>query len=91
MPRKAIHKWDIHRLDKLICNLYWHQKVCLRTEDRLSPEIHIKRGVRQCCVQSGCVLSVTKTSVTITPARDIAQVIELGEVLHAELVSTARE
>ena len=31
----------------LIRNLYWSQKAFMRTEDGLSPEIHIKRGVRQ--------------------------------------------
>ena len=34
----------------LIRNLYWHQKSYMRTEDGLSPEIHIKRGVRQGCL-----------------------------------------
>ena len=28
----------------LIRNLYWNQKAYMRTEDGLSPEIHIKRG-----------------------------------------------
>ena len=31
----------------LIRNLYWNQKAYMRTEDGLSPEIHIKRVVRQ--------------------------------------------
>ena len=42
----------------LIRNLYWHQKAYMRTEDGLSPEIHIKRGVRQGCVLSPCLFNL---------------------------------
>ena len=38
----------------MIRNLYWNQIAYMRTEDRLSLEIHIKRGVRQGCVLSPC-------------------------------------
>ena len=43
-----------------IINLYWNQKAYMRTEDGLSPEIHIKRGVglRQGCVLSPCLFNV---------------------------------
>ena len=39
-------------------NLYWNQKAYMRTEDGLSPEIHIKKGVRQCCVLSPCLFNL---------------------------------
>ena len=42
----------------LIRNLYWNQKAYMRTEDGLSPEIHIKRGVRQGCVLSPCLFNL---------------------------------
>ena len=42
----------------LIRDLYWNQKAYMRTEDGLSPEIHIKRGVRQ-----GCVITLSVSSV----------------------------
>ena len=41
-----------------IRNLYWNQKAYMRTEDGLSPEIHIKRGVRQGCVLSPCLFNL---------------------------------
>ena len=44
----------------LIRNLYWNQIAYMRTEAGLSPEIHIKRGVRQGCVLSPCLLPVYK-------------------------------
>ena len=50
---------DIDRKDiSLIRNLYWHQKAYMRTEDGLSPEIHIKIGVRQDCVLSPCLFNL---------------------------------
>ena len=42
----------------LMRNLYWNQKAYMRTEDGLSPEIHIKKGVRQCCVLSPCLFNM---------------------------------
>ena len=43
----------------LIRNLYWNKKKAyMRTEDGLSPEIHIKRGVRQGCVLSPCLFNL---------------------------------
>ena len=50
---QCLQQLDIDGKDlKLIRNLYWNQKAFIRTENGLSPEIQIKRGVRQ-----GCVLS----------------------------------
>ena len=43
---------------RLIINLYWTQKPYMRTEDGLSPEIHIKRRVRQGCVLSPCLFNL---------------------------------
>ena len=46
----------------LIRNRYWNQKAYMRTEDGLSPEFHIKRGVRQGCVLAPCLFNLyTKT------------------------------
>ena len=42
----------------LIRNLYWNQKAYMRTEYGLSPDIHIKRGVRQGCVLSPCLFNL---------------------------------
>ena len=42
----------------LIRNLYWNPKAYMRTEDGLSPEIRIKRGVRQGCVLSPCLFNL---------------------------------
>ncbi len=42
----------------LIRNLYWNQTAYMRTEDGLSPGIHIKRGVRQGCVLSPCLFNL---------------------------------
>ena len=50
---------DIYGKDiNLISNLYWNQKAYVRTEDGLSPEIHVKRGVRQRCVLSPCLINL---------------------------------
>ena len=38
-----------------IMNLYWNQKVYIRTDEGLSPEVLIRRGVRQGCVLSFCL------------------------------------
>ena len=43
---------------KLIRNLYWNQKAFIRTDDGLSPEVQIKRGVRQGCVLSPCLFNL---------------------------------
>ena len=42
----------------LLRNLYWKQKAYMRTDDGLSPESHIKRGVRQGCVLSPCLFNM---------------------------------
>ena len=42
----------------LIRNLYWNQEAYMRTEDGLSPEIHIKRGVRQGFVLPPCLFNL---------------------------------
>ena len=49
----------------LIRNLYWNQKAytVMRTEDGLSPEIQIKRGVRQGCVLSHCLFNLYSENI----------------------------
>ena len=59
--RRLLNAWRIYIDGKdisLIRNLYWHQKAYMRTEDGLSPEIHIKIGVRQDCVLSPCLFNL---------------------------------
>ena len=41
----------------LIRNRYWNQKAYMRTECGFSPEIHIKRGIRQGYVLSPCLFN----------------------------------
>ena len=56
---ECMENLDIDRKDiSLIRNLYWNQKAYMRTEDGLSPEIHIKRGVRPGCVLSPCLFNL---------------------------------
>ena len=56
---ECMENLDIDGKDiSLIRNLYWNQKAYMRTEDGLSPEIHIKRGVRQGCVLSPCLFNL---------------------------------
>ena len=58
---ECMENLDIDGKDiSLIRNLYWNQKAykVMRTEDGLSPEIHIKRGVRQGCVLSPCLFNL---------------------------------
>ena len=50
MHGKPRHRWERHKLDK--------KSVFGRTEEGLSPEIHIKRGVRQGCVLSPCLFNL---------------------------------
>ena len=47
----------------LIRNLYWNHEAYMRTEDGLSPEIHIKRGVRQGCVLSPCLFNLDTENI----------------------------
>ena len=42
----------------MIQNLYWNQKAFIRTEEGLSPEINIRRGVRQGCVLSPALFNL---------------------------------
>ena len=45
---ECMENLDIDGKDiSLIRNLYLNQNAYMRTEDRLSPEFHTKRGVRQ--------------------------------------------
>ena len=56
---ECMENLDIDGKDiSLIRNLYWNQRAYMRTEDGLSPEIHIKRGVRQGCVLSPCLFNM---------------------------------
>ena len=59
---ECMENLDIDGKDiSLIRNLYWHQKAYMRTEDGLSPEIHIKRGVgptTRLCVISPCLFNL---------------------------------
>ena len=56
---QCLQHLDIDNKDlQLITNLYWNQKAFIQTENGLSPEIHIKRGVRQGCVLSPCLFNL---------------------------------
>ena len=56
---QCLQQLDINGKDlKLIRNLYWNQKAFIRTDSGLSPEIQIKRGVRQGCVLSPCLFNL---------------------------------
>ena len=56
---QCLQQVDINGKDlKLIRNLYWNQKAFIRTDYGLSPEIQIKRGVRQGCVLSPCLFNL---------------------------------
>ena len=56
---ECMENLDIDGKDiSLIRNLYCNQKAYMITEDGLSPEIHIKRGVRQGCVLSPCLFNL---------------------------------
>ena len=65
--RRLLNAWknlDIDGKDiSFIRNLYWNQKAYMRTEDGLSPEIHIKRGVRQGCVITRLLGRILKVGV----------------------------
>ena len=62
---KCLNDNGINRKDlKLIVNLYWTRRASIRLEKSLSGEIRIKRGVRQGCVLSPCLLNLyTETIV----------------------------
>ena len=56
---ECMENLDIDGKDiSLIRNLYWNLNAYMRTEDGLSPEIHIKRGARQGCVLSPCLFNL---------------------------------
>ena len=42
----------------LIMNLYWNQKVYIRTDEGLSSEVLIRGGVRQGCIPSCCLFNL---------------------------------
>ena len=61
---ECMENLDIDGKDiSLIRNLYWNQKAYMRTEDGLSPEIHMKRGVRQGCVLSPCLFNLYSENI----------------------------
>jgi len=43
---------------KVLTNLYWQQKACIRIEEETSKQIEIKRGVRQGCVASPSLFNI---------------------------------
>ncbi len=62
---ECMENLDIDGKDiSLIRNLYWNQKAYMRTEDGLSPEIHIKRGYDEAvCYHPVCLICTQKTSL----------------------------
>ena len=56
---ECLKQIDIDGKDlRLIRNIYWNQKAYIRTEQGLSPEVFIRRGVRQGCVLSPCLFNL---------------------------------
>ena len=57
------HEYHINLTFVVICNGSQYQKAYMITEDGLSSEIHINRGVRQCCVLSPCLFNLDTENI----------------------------
>ena len=81
---ECMENLDIDGKDiRLIRTLYWNQKAYMRTEDRLSPEIHIKRGVRPGCVLSPCLFNLYTENIfgTMNTNKGIHNAVEQQSII----------
>jgi len=65
---------------KIIRNLYWNQRACVRVGGETTKEIQISRGVRQGCVLSPVIFNPHSEYIF----REALQDIEAGILLNGE-------